>query len=281
MYRVAECSYFVDDFAAARRELNAFLDKVPTDNPLAEWALQYLGETELQLKNYAAARDAFQKGLEAFPKGRLNGELQFGLARAYDGLDESDKARKLYEEIAGGNGARAADAQFNLAARLFEDKKYAQAAELFEAVGTKIASHKDEPMATLNAGYSRYHLNEFAAAMDLFGKLRENARYGADAEYWTGLSLKSLEQWDQAAATLLKQFEKDEQQPLAESLLFHAADARLGAKNYAEALRLFREVHRRWPEGEMADDALHLATDAALLAGDPGTAAELDALVRK
>jgi cellulose synthase operon protein C len=281
MYRVAECSYFLDDFAAARDELNAFLAKVPADNPLSEWALQYLGETQLQLKDYAAARDAFAKGVQSFPKGRLIDELKFGLARAYDQLDEPEAARKLYEEIAGGNSARAADAQFNLAALLFERKDYEPAAKLFEATATKFAEHKIVPLATLNAGYSRYHLKQYAPAMELFAKVRSDARYGADAEYWTGLSQKSLEQWEQAAATLLAQFAKDEQQPLAESLLFHAADARLGAKNYAEALRLFRDVHRRWPTGEMADDALHLATEAALLAGDSTAAAEIDAQFRK
>jgi cellulose synthase operon protein C len=281
MYRVAECSYFVEDFAAARKELHAFLDKVPAKHPLAEWALQYLGETELQLENAAAARDAFQKGLESFPEGRMTGEMQFGLARAYESLDEAAKAQELYETIAAGNGTRAADAGFNLAARLFEDKQYAEAAQRFEAIPEKFAEHKIVPLATLNAGYARYHLHEYAAAMDLFAMVRDNPRYGPDAEYWTGLSLKSLQQWDEAASTLLKQFEQDEQQPLAESLLFHAADARLGAKNYAEAIRLFRDVHRRWPDGEMADDSLHLATEAALLAGDSAAAGEFDALFRK
>src|SRR5690606_13960101 len=51
--------------------------------------------------------------------------------------------------------------------------------------------------------------------------------------------------------------------------------------NYAQAIRLFRDVHRRWPDGEMADDSLHLATEAALLAGDSSAAAELDALFRE
>jgi cellulose synthase operon protein C len=281
MYRAAECSYFVEDFAAARKELNDFLNKVPATHPLAEWALQYLGETELQLDSAAAARDAFQKGLESFPEGRLTGEMEFGLARAYDRLDESDKARALYEKIAAGNAARAPDAQFNVAAGLFEDKQYTEAAKRFEAIGEKFAQHKIVPLATLNAGYSRYHLKQYAEAIELFAKVRDNPRYGPDAEYWTGLSLKSLRQWDQAAATLLAQFERDEQQPLAESLLFHAADARLGARNYAEAMRLFREVHRRWPEGEMADDSVHLATEAALLAGDAAAAAEFDELFRK
>src|SRR5690606_3132967 len=194
---------------------------------------------------------------------------------------ELDKARALYQTIAAGNGARAADAQFNLAARLFEDKQYAQAAERFEAIAAKFAGHKVAPLAALNAGYSRYHLKDYSEAMELFAKVRNDPRYAPDAEYWTGLSLKSLRQWDEAAATLLTQFEKDEQQPLAESLLFHAADARLGAKNYTEAMRLFRDVHRRWPEGEMADDSLHLATEAALLAGDAAAAAEFDGLFRK
>src|SRR5690606_39885477 len=100
----------------------------------AEWALQYLGETELQLENYAAARDAYEDGLKRFERGRLAEEMRFGLARALEGLQDVDKAASLYEQIAGGGGRRAADAQFNLAARQFEAENYQQAAELFESL---------------------------------------------------------------------------------------------------------------------------------------------------
>lgn len=139
MYRVAECSYFIDDFASAKTELNAFLAKVPADHPLSEWALQYLGETELQLEEPDAARQAFEKGLAQFPQGRLSGEMQFGLARTYDALEEPAKAQKLYQQIAATNGPRAADAEFNLAAHLFEDQQYEQAAGLFEGIPEKFA----------------------------------------------------------------------------------------------------------------------------------------------
>ncbi|HID23602.1 MAG TPA: tetratricopeptide repeat protein, partial [Planctomycetaceae bacterium] len=48
LYRVAECSYFLDDLKSAEREFQAFLRKAPRD-PLGEYAYPYLADTQLRL----------------------------------------------------------------------------------------------------------------------------------------------------------------------------------------------------------------------------------------
>ena len=275
MYRIGECSYFLNDFPAAQKELRAFLDQVPADHALAEWALQYLGETELNLDRPQEAIRSFEAGLTRFEKGRLSEEMQFGLARAYERSNRSAEASRIYERLAKEGGRRAADADFNLAARLFDEKQYEPAADRFTAVARKHDGHRIAPLASLNAGYSYYHLGRFQDAMAQFKAVADDEKLGSTAGYWMGLSLKSQGRFDEAGDGLTALHEANKEHPLAESMLFHAADSRLGAKRYAEALRLFRDVADAWPNGDLADDSLHLATEAALLAGDKDAAEEL------
>ncbi len=269
MYRVGECSYFLNDYPTARKELRDFLSKVPPDHKLAPWALQYLGETELRLGNMQAAADVLEQLLDQFKDSQLVEEARFSLARAYDGLDRSADAVELYKQLAANpQGARAADAQFNLAARLFKDEKYAEAAAGFETVVQKYPRHNLAVVAILNTGFSRYHLGDYAAAIEAFRKIKTDAKHGRTARYWIALSDKSQGNFKRAGDALIALYREDEQQPLAESLLFHAADSRLRAKTYADAMRLFVDVADRFPNGELADDALYSAIEAALLAGD-------------
>ena len=54
---------------------------------------------------------------------------------------------------------------------------------------------------------------------------------------------------------------------MAENALFYCADCELRSAHYESAKSLFLELVRKWPEGEFADDSLHFAAEAALLAG--------------
>jgi TolA-binding protein len=268
-YRVAECSYFLGDFAAARGEFQEFLRRVPAEHALTEWAMQYLGETELRLGEAASAARTFQRAIDRDPKGRLRDEAQFGLARSYERLDRADEAVEIYRRLAANpQGSRAADAQFHLAARLFERRDFAESAAAFTAIARNFPEHELVPLATLNAGFSQYHLRQYAEAIAHFEQVKDHQEYGPRARYWIGLSYKSSGELSRGGDLLLAEFEKNPGQPLAESMLFHAASCRLGEKRYDEARRQFADVVARWPQGELADDALHLAVESALLAGD-------------
>jgi TolA-binding protein len=47
MYRIAECSYLLDDLKTAEAEFQGFLSKAPK-HELAEWAAPYLGDSQLR-----------------------------------------------------------------------------------------------------------------------------------------------------------------------------------------------------------------------------------------
>lgn len=275
-YRVAECSYFLNDFPTARKEFAEFLDKAPADHTLNKWALLYLGETELRLKNMQEAANAFEQLVAQHGDSQLADDARFGLARAYESLDRKQDAITLYRLLTeNADGPRAADAQFNLSARLFEEEQFAEAAASFDELVAKYPDSGLVSLSQLNAGFSRYHLGDHTAAAEAFVKLQDDPKYGMTARYWTGLSQKSLGQFEQAGETLLGAYRQDESQPLAESMLFHAADSKLGAKAYEESKQLFLAVVDQWPEGGLADDALHSAIEAALLAGNVSEAEQI------
>jgi TolA-binding protein len=276
LFRVAECSYFLGDNAAARDELTAFL-KDHGQHELAPRALVYLGQTQFRLNDARSAATTFDAALQRELDPRLTEEAKYGLAGAVESLGDKPRAVAIYRELAANTaGRRADDAQFNLGARAFDDSDFQVAAQEFAAVGERFPRSPLVPLAELNAGYADYHLQRYPAAIAHFERAAQDAQHADTAAFWIGLSQKSLGDYLRAADTLERQYSKNQDQPLAEKLLFHWADSELRREDYAKAADLFQQVARRWPQGELADDSLHSATEAALRAGDLDLAERLN-----
>jgi cellulose synthase operon protein C len=266
LYRVAECSYLLNDLKAAEKELQAFLAHSP-NSELGEWAWPYLGDTQLRLDDPTAAVGTFRQSLNRFPNGQLAEDSKFGLAKAYQALNRDDEAVALYRELAADrSSARGPQAQLNLGTLYFDRENYADAAAAFVRVEQQFPQSRLVPTAQLNAGYAYYQLGEYQAAVALFEKAARQESQSATAGFWKGVSLKSLGDYAQAAAVLKAAYEADANNPLAERTLFQWADCQLRNKQYDEARRQFLELVRRWPDGDLADDSLHYAGEAALLA---------------
>lgn len=276
MYRTGECSYFLNDYAAAETELQQFLKAYPKHD-LAEWGWVYLGESQLRLKKYAAAAQAFQTSVTAFPQGKLLDDAEFGLATALDATQQAEQAAEIYRRIAARPGSpRAADATFSLAARLFDDQKFVQSAAQFQQLATKFPKHRLAPAATLNAGYALYYLAKYPEALAEFRKVIADPAHHDAATYWIGLSQKSMGEFVQAAETFSAALTAAPEHPLAEKLTFQWGDAEYRQGHYLKSMELFTSVTRKWPAGELADDALHSACEAALQAGELAQAQALN-----
>ncbi len=267
MYRVAECSYLLDDLKAAEEEFQAFLDKHPK-NELAEWGLPYLGDAQIRLGKHEAAAASFQKSLELFPSGRLAEDSKFGLARSLESRKKLDEAITLYRELAANRvGTRAAQAQLNLAACYFDSKRYPEAAKEYDALVANFPASPLVSLAQLNGGYSYYQLGDFRKAVAQFDLAAKDKKHSVAAGYWRGVSFKSLGEFANGAAALKAVYEADPKGPLAENALFQWADCELRAGQHDSAREKFLEVVSKWPKGDLADDSLHFAGEAALLTG--------------
>lgn len=281
MYRIGECSYFMTDYPAAETDLQAFLKQFP-QHDLAKWAWVYLGESQLRMKKYEPAVQAFESYLKIAPEGPLLDDAEFGLATALDALQQTEKANAVYKRIAARpTSPRAADAIFNIAAGDFDQQQFASAAEGFQKVIEQFPKSRLVPSAHLNAGYSLYSLSKFAEALEEFQQAASDPALAQVASYWKGLSQKSLGDFASAATTFSETLNAAPTGPLAEKLTFQWGDAEFRQKNYPKAVELFTSVTEKWPQGDLADDALHSACEAALQAGNVQQAVELNQQFQK
>jgi TolA-binding protein len=275
-FRVGESSYFLQDYEAARRELSDYLAKHP-EHELALRAQHYLGQTQLRLGDPKAAAATLAAVVKQSNDAALGDEAKYGLAQARERLGEREPAANLYRELtARQEGAFAADAQFRLGALAFEAKDYAGAVREFAAVSTRFPSHRLVPGAELNAGYAEFYLDRMPQAIEHLQKAKQDPAHAATAGFWIGLSYKQAGDFAAAVQELQSTYERDPQQTLADKLLFHWADCELRREQYAKARELFLQLTQRWPDGDRADDSLHLATEAALRAGDLAAAEKLN-----
>jgi TolA-binding protein len=274
MYRVAESSYFLDDLKSAEPELQAFLAKSPED-PLREYALPYFGDTLLRLGKADAAAANFQQAIKLFPQSKMLEDSRWGLAKSLDAQKKFAESDALYREIAANKaGARAAQAQLQIANRHFEQKDFANAAKAYTELEKNFPESKHVATARLNAGNAYYELKDYKAAATQFELAAKEPEQAAVASYWRGMSQKQLGDLAGAAATLKGAFEAHAQHAIAEQVLFQWADCELRLSQFDSAEAHFAEVAKRFAQGQWADDALYFAGEAALQRANRATTPE-------
>ncbi len=266
-YWIGQSSYLLDDFPAAEAELTTFAEKAPGD-PLLERALPYLGDVEIRLNKPDQAATRFQQALKQFPQGVMAEDAKFGLARSYELQKKNAEAVKLYQELASNRtGTRAAEAQLNLGARLFDDGNFAGAAQAYAKLEKDFPESPLVTLAALNHGFASYQAGEYRQAISEFDKAGKEPKHALDAALWTGLSHKSLNQFTEAIAVLKAAYEKFRDDPSGEKLIYQWAECEQRAGAFDRARELYVEAADRYPKGPLADSSLHAACVAALNGG--------------
>lgn len=271
-YRIAECSYLLNDLPAARTELEAYLEDHPQD-ALVERALPYLGDVQLRLKEPAAAEQTFADAVERFPNGALVEDVKFGWAKALEAQQKFDEALAKYGELAKGTGTRAADAQFQIGARRFEQKQFAEAAAAYRDLAERFPESRLAGDSRLNAGFALFNADQFADAAREFERAATYKGKEITAGYWRGRSLKGAGDHAAAADALSETSARAGSHPLAETILYQRGICERLAGRIEPAQQSLMEVVDKFPAGELADDALHFAAELAIEAGDLPTAA--------
>ena len=242
MYRIAEASYFLDDLKAAEAEFLAFLVKSPEDT-LREYALPYLGDTQLRLGKAEPAAQSFQQSIKLFPQSKMLDDSRFGLAKTLDAQQKYPEALDLYRQIAANRtGLRAAQSQLQVAVRLFESKDYPGAAKAYADLEKNFPESKYIPTARLNAGYAFYEMKDFKSAVTQFELAASDPEQAPVASYWRGMSQKQIGDLAAAVATFKPAFEAHQKNPIAEQILFQWADCELRQAQFESAELHFVDV---------------------------------------
>ena len=275
MYRVAECSYFLNDLDLASQELAAFLKKY-TDHDLAERATVYLGEVQFRRDRFKEAIAWFEYYLKKYPNGSLKTDVEYSLARSLESDGQSAAAAEKFKAIAASEThPRAADAIFNQGARAFDSNDFLQASQNFVSLIDRFPNHRLVPVAALNAGFAFYQQRDFDKAIEQLTRAKTNPAQAANAAYWIGLCYKALGNYTLATQTFRDVLENTSDQALAESLRFQLGDSELRAGNLQRAIEEFTTVFETWSDGEYADDAVHSACEAAFRMDDLDQAIKL------
>jgi TolA-binding protein len=270
-YRAGETSYLLSDWKNAETWLSQFIAKRPSDK-LLEYALPYLAEAQLNSGKLPEAKASYQRGLQAFPKGRLADRARYGYAQTLDRLGESDAAAPLYRELAANPASEFADdALLALGANLFAAKSYDAAIQAYDAFETQFATSPLRPTAQLNRALCLYQLQRWDLADAAFRALGAGpSPVAADASYWLGMTLIARKQFDVAAQTLHAAHERFRGSALAPEMLFHSADALMQLGQFGPAEQRFLEVVKLYAKHELADDAVYSAAQCSCAAAQYG-----------
>lgn len=275
LYRIAECSYLLDDLRAAQRELANFLERFPED-AYAERAIPYLADVEMRLGNFEKSEGLFRQSLEKYPNGELADDSRFGRARSLEGLQRYAEAEKVFEELASNpQGSRGAEALLNLGLRRYEDGKYAEAEQTFLKLEETYPTGNLIPLSRLHHGFSLYRQSKYEEAIAQFELLSKDPAQGMIAGFWRGMANKNLGKVREAIEVFRQTIEVSQDDPIVESLLYQWGECERRMQNFKAAREQFQEVLKRFPEGELADDALHSSTVCALEEADIPRATEL------
>lgn len=265
MYRAGECSYLLNDLKTAETAFQAYLNKNPK-HEYAEWAYPFLAETQFYLKKPAAALKSYRAAIDQFPKGRFLDDAKYGVARCHQALGNPDDAVKAFGEIANDpTAAFAAQAQENIASIQFDRGRYSDAAAAYDDLVRNFPRSELAPRSRLASGFSWYQVGDYRKAISRFEEAAKSPEQKVTADYWTGISYKSLGEFRQAAASFKVAYNEAKGGPLSERILYQWAGSELAAGNYLSARDLYLRLVREKPQSKLAPDSQYFAAESAFL----------------
>lgn len=268
LFRIGECDYLLGKWSTASTSLQSYLRASPK-HKLRDWGQFYLGDALVQQKQYSQAQTVYRRSLTEFPKGSLVNEVRFGLAVCCEQDNKSDEARRLYNQLAADKTSGHGDKSLSRLGSLeFDAKRFAEAATAWDRLANEFPKSPEVLAAQLNSGYARFQLGQFPEAIDRFQAARKRTDQAAVADYWRGISLKTLDKPDLAIKAFQQAQAGRPDSDLARDIQFQWADTEFRRRDYSAAATRFESVVAKWPKHAANDQSLLFATEAVLLSAE-------------
>ena len=247
-------------------------------------------------KHYDTARDRFAWIVENYPEreeGYLAGSLILETYRQEKNYDKlAEWAEKLSGVLKGKQAAAVKEevrefklgAMFKSAEKLFDEKKYEQAAEEYIKLVNKAPDHENAPRAINNAAVAYEELKKYESAMKLYQRVyREypESPLSGYALYRVGVNSERFFEFDNAIRTYKLFYEKYEGQSPEElekmdfyidkkrpKALLSAAVLSGNLQRYRKSARLYEQFVRQYPNNDEAASAQWEAVENWKKAGD-------------
>ncbi len=313
-FRLGQCAYLTDDYAKAIELLRpvAGAPETADDEQLVE-AIFLLGDAQLLTGKHSEAAPTLERYVGACD-GRP-GEARYKLALAQIGCDRSADAvknlqavvdadvapewksaagfelgRLMYEQgrpddarpalagvVAGKPSADlAARATYLLGFLDLEAEKYDDAAKRFDDVTKKYPEHPLAVEALCQQGAARFSAQDYRQALALLEAYLKKAPEGGNAAMASKMRATCLARLDRAdeAARAFAALAEDEE-TVSESILYQMAGAQRDEQANAEAVKTYRRLLERYPDGDLAPNARAELAELLIDEGEHAKAAEL------
>jgi TolA-binding protein len=228
----------------------------PDDRELVPQAFFRLGVNLAEMKDYAAAIEAFKN----VPAGhKWADQAAYGIAWAYKDQGKVDEANAQFALLSEHypDSTLAADSLYRVGEAKLEAKEYAEAARMFnralEMVG---ANNSLAPLIAYKLAVCSFYADQYTVAADAFGKVVVNyptSEYAADSLFWRAQAQEKLGQFGPARESFLQYIARHATQPLVLDAALGAGRAAYQATQYATARNDLQNALARC--GEFAQSA--------------------------
>lgn len=269
-YRLGELSYLLGEYAEARRWLKSFTSAGGSHVGL-EMAWTYLGDSCFSLDDFKAARDAYERSLKDYPRGRLADRARYGLGRTLAALGEGSGALRVLGDLTKTGGPEWIDRSWLQIARIQRAAgRFPEAVEALLALEKATPGSPLAPEARLERGQCLSQMGRGDEAVDLFKRMVKSdasSPLAAQAALeWSEIEIKRGD-FKAAGVIVSAALKQPGAAMLAPALRFRRAEVLYGEKRFEEAQEAFLAMSRSAPDDPWSDEAALWGARAALKRG--------------
>lgn len=236
-FRAGDTYFKALEYEKARSLFRWVVENHPNDD-YARSSQLAIAQSYYNQKNYDEAIREFQKFLDLFPTAEEATAARKGMEMCYyqKGLESTDAMRYFVERFP--QSELAADGQYQIAQKYFDDKKYSQAMDEFIKVIVNFPGSSYAPDAQLLAAECAVNIEDWQKAVELY------ERY-------------------------LSYFPKGKEK---DAVYFNLGSSYFNLKEYGKALKNFQAVVDSFPSSQYLANARHNADVCKKYLGEPGSA---------
>ncbi|MDP2991343.1 MAG: tetratricopeptide repeat protein [Kiritimatiellota bacterium] len=235
---------------------NAFLD-------LVERSAFYVALAQFNQENFVAAQKSFQAFLDQYPDSKLQAEAKFRQAQSLYRQGAFGEAAAAYKPVAEGKSDFADAAAFERGLALHKAGKLKDAAAAFAEMAECFPGSARSPKARLYSGTLLFDAGDYDGAMARLKPMADAKKELADeAAYWIGMSLLKSGRSADAELRFTEAMQAFPKSALSGDIQLGLADARLALNKHAAAAEAFQKYAHNSRQAEQAPRALYSAAVA-------------------
>ena len=261
-YQIGATYLQQDQAEPALAAFRKVLEQYPTSEAAVP-AQHQVGVCLLKLEKWSEAAEALTKFVAEHPTDEKAPEANGQLAWAYKNAGKPDEAKALYEKLADGDGAAAADALFQLGELAYAAEDYEGALARYAAIPEKHPTSELIDEAQYMRGWSLVQLKRNDEAVEAFRAClaaKPEPRIAADCHFQIGAALAAKGETEAAIAELqgfLGEYKAERAAPFA---LLTLADVYVGKQDWKQAEAALKTAPADGEEAYVARRSLLLGT---------------------